>query len=233
MNRALRTVLGAGIIVGVIWTVLAAMAHGAGGLAVFGLFLFVYALYAAFFVFAAWVYWKHPGERKLAGWIMVLPIVFWFLPLTVRSMAGGVLSTPQLIQALLAVTAVALLFCWIAPRKVAVVVPDFLLQSRLFNWTIILAVIAGWLFFVVVLLYVANTKSPSTSGTGEGLALAIVLAAIYLAWLGVGSFGAATWAWLSLRGGTGTATRKLNIAQLVVAVPGVLIGILVVLWSAK
>lgn len=233
MTRALKTVLGAELIVGVFWTVLAAMAHGAGGLAVFGLFLFVYALYATFFVFAAWVYWKYPGERKIAGWIMALPILFWFLPMIIRSMAGGVLSTPQLVQALLVFTAVALLICWIAPRKAAVAVPKFLLQSRLFNWTVILAVIAGWLLFVVVLLYVAGTKSPSTSGTGEGLALALVLAAIYLFWLGVGSLGAATWAWLSLRGGIRNATRKLNIAQLVVAVPGVLIGILVALWSAN
>lgn len=91
MNRALKIVLGVEIATGILWTVLAAMAHGAGGLAVFGLFLFVYGLYAAFFLFAAWSYWTYPGERKIAAWIMALPILFWFLPMMIRSMSGGVL----------------------------------------------------------------------------------------------------------------------------------------------
>ncbi len=81
--------------------------------------------------------------------------------------------------------------------------------------------------------YVASSKSPSTSGTGEGLAFAIVIAALYLVWLGVGSFGASTWAWVSLRGGIQTATRKLNIAQLVVAAPGVMLGIAVAVWMGE
>lgn len=130
----------------------------------------------------------------------------------------------------LAIAAIGI--CWISPRRAAVFIPNALVRSRLFNWLIILAVIAGWLFFVSVLLYVVNTKSPSTSGTGEGLAFAIILAAIYLIWLGVGSFGAATWAWVSLRGGIETAVRKLNLAQIVVAAPGVLLGVVISVWLA-
>lgn len=232
MNLALRIVLGAGIVLGIIWTVLAAMAQGAGGLGVFAVFLVLYALYAVFMLFAAWAYWKHPGQRRVAGWIMALPIVFWFLPLMIRSMSGGVLTNHQLAGFLFVATVAALAVCWVAPRKAVVVVPDFLLRSRLFNWLILLSMITGWLFMVLVLFYVANSDQPrsSTSGTGEGLAMAIILGALYLVWLGVGSFGASTWAWLSLRGGTQVRARKLNIAQLVVAAPGILIAIAVSVW---
>jgi uncharacterized protein YacL len=65
------------------------------------------------------------------------------------------------------------------------------------------------------------------------LAYAIILAAMYLIWLGIASFGASTWAWLSLRGGFEATARKLNVAQLVVATPGVLLGVLVAVWMAE
>lgn len=231
MNRALKIILAIEIAVGVLWTVLAAMAQGAGGLAIFGLFLLVYALYAAFFLFAVWVLWKHPDKRRIAGWILVLPILFWFLPLLIRSMSGGVLTTETLVIACLCLLTGAMAFCWIAPRRAAVVFPEFLVRSRLFNWLVLLALFGGWLFLVLVVAYVAGADTPrSTSGTGEGLGLAIVMAAIYLIWLGAGSFGASTWAWVSIRGGIEGSTRKLNIAQLVVAAPGIFIGVSVTVW---
>ena len=60
----------------------------------------------------------------------------------------------------------------------------------------------------------------------------IVLGAMYLVGLGIASFGASTWAWVSLRSGIERPTRRLNIAQFVVALPGVLIGVLVATWLA-
>ncbi len=233
MNRALKIVLGIEVALGIFWTVAAAMAQGPGGLAAVGIFLFVYALYAAFFLFAAWVFWSQPDRRRIAGWIMALPFLFWFLPVIIRSMAGGVLSSQQFSAALLVLLIAIIGFCWVAPRRASAFIPAFLVRSKLFNWLIVLAVVGGWLFFVLAVSYVASSKSPSTSGTGEGLAFAIVIAALYLVWLGVGSFGASTWAWVSLRGGIQTATRKLNIAQLVVAAPGVMLGIAVAVWMGE
>jgi len=233
MNRALNIVLGIEVALGILWTVFAAMAHGAGGLGVVGVFLFVYAVYAAFFLFAAWVFWTRPDSRSIAGWIMALPFLFWFLPTMIRSLAGGVLSTRQFSIGLLILLIATIAFCWVAPRRASAYIPTFLLRSKLFNWLIVLSVVGGWLFFILVVAYVASSKSPSTSGTGEGVGMAIVLAAIYLVWLGVGSFGASTWAWVSLRGGIEKVTRKLNIAQLVVAAPGVMLGIIVAVWMGE
>jgi len=234
MQAALKIILGTQIVLGVVWTILAAMAQGAGGLAVVGLFFIVYALFAAFFLFAAWAWWKHPDEQRLAGWIMALPFVFWFAPVWIRSMAGGVLSQNQFIGFLLILLLAAIAACWIFPRKAARLVPSFLVRSKLFNSLILLGVIGGWLFIVFVVLYLAHApkSGPSDTDSGMALAYAIVLAAMYLIWLGVASFGASTWAWLSLRGGFEATTRKLNIAQLVVATPGILLGVLVAVWLA-
>lgn len=234
MILALKIILGIEIAIGLIWTVAAAMAHGAGGLAVVGLFFIVYALFAAIFLFAAWAYWKYENERRIAGWIMALPFVFWFAPITIRSLSGGVMSQQQLVSVMLLLLAAALAACWFFPRKAAAFVPHILVRSKLFNSLILVAVIGGWLFMVFVVLYFANApkSGPSDTDSGMALAYAIVFAAMYLMGLGVASFGASTWAWLSLRGGFEQTARKLNIAQLVVSTPGVLLGILVAVWMA-
>ena len=234
MTRALQIVLGAEIVLGILWTVRAAMAQGAGGLAVVGLFFAVYALFAAFFLFAAWAFWKHPDDKRLAGWIMALPFVFWFAPVWIRSLAGGVLLQDQFVRVLFLVAIGVIAAAWLFPRKAAALVPDLLVRSRLFNWLILLGVLGGWLFMVLVVLYLANSPKsvPSSADSGMALAYVIVLAAMYLIGLGIASFGASTWAWVSLRGGFEATARKLNIAQLVVAAPGVLLGVAVAVWLA-
>lgn len=229
MKRLLQLALGTEVVLGVVWSFVAAMA---GGLEVVGLFFIVYALFAAFFAFAAWAFWKHPDQRRLAGWIMALPFAFWFSPAWLRTLAGGVVSHDQLVSAVFVVVIAAIAAAWLFPRKVVAWVPSFLVRSRLFNWLILLSVISGWLFMVLVVLYVAHSPRALSSSTDSGMALAyaVVLAATYLLGLGLASFGASTWAWLSLRGGVERTARKLNIAQLVVATPGVLIGVLVAAW---
>ncbi len=137
MNKAVNIVLAIGVALGLLWTVIAAMAHGPGGLGAIAFFLIIYPIFAVFFVFAAWVFWKHPDERTRAGWIMLLPVVFWFIPLAIRSMAGGYLASQQFAVVLLIIGIGAIAGCWVAPKKVAVFVPKFLARSRLFNWLLI------------------------------------------------------------------------------------------------
>lgn len=234
MTLVLRIVLGTGIALGILWTIAAAMAHGPGGLAVVGLFFIVYALFSVMFLFAAWVYWQHPAERSLAGWIMALPFVFWFSPMVIRSLSGGVTTQQQLVNVALLLLAVALAACWFFPRKAAAFIPDILVSSKVFNSLILIGLIGGWLFMVFVVLYLANAplSGPADTDSGMALAYALILAALYVTVLGVASFGASTWAWLSLRGGFECTTRKLNIAQLVVAAPGILLGVVVAAWMA-
>lgn len=230
MTRALKIVLGIELALGLFWTVIAAMAHGPGGLGAVAFFFVIYAIFAAFFVFAAWAFWKWPEERKRAGWIMLLPVVFWFLPLMIRSIAGGYLSSQQLSMVLPVVGLIAIAVCWVFPRKASALIPDLLVRSKLFNWLVILAMISGWLFFIGAIIYVVNHDASGTSTSGTAVAYALIIASTYLIFQGIGGFVISTWAWLCLRGGFEKTTRGLNIAQLVVAAPGVLIGAVVAVW---
>ncbi len=164
---------------------------------------------------------------------MVLPVVFFFAPVAIRSMAGDYLSSDQLVVFLLFAAVAAVGACWVMPKKVATFVPNFLIRSKAFNWLVILAVIAGWLLLILVVIYVANEDISSTSGSGEGLGIALIIGVLYLIGIGIGNFVAATWAWLCLRGGMESNPRKLNIAQLVVTAPGILLGATIAAWSAS
>ena len=231
MKRAVDIALGVQIVLGLCWTLAAATAQGAGGLAAFFVFLVVYAVFACAAVFALWVLWRHPALRPRAGWILGLPVIFWFLPGILRSVAGGVVTSHQLLALLLWAAVFAIGFAWIFPSRAAVVMPRFLVASRVFNWLVLLAVPAGWAFLIGVVVLLSTGGGSSSSGTA--VAYAIILAALYLVGLGLGSFGVSTWAWLSLRGGFESAPRKLNIAQLIVALPGVVAGLLVAAWLVQ
>ena len=233
MSRALKIILVTELVLGGIWTLFASMATGAGGLGVVYLLFIIYPLFAIFFLVAAWAYWKYPDERRRAAWIMALPVIFWFLPSMIRGLAGGALSNEAFIIFLVMVAIAFFAICFIAPRKAVAVVPDFLLQSRIFNALIFVAVLLGWLFLVGIILYVGSGKGGSYQGdTGYGLGLAIVIAAFYLVGLGIGSFVASAWAWLGLRGGVENTPRKWHIAQIVIALPGIILGAIVLSWLA-
>ena len=232
MSRALKIFLVIELLLGTFWTIVASMASGSGGLAVFGLFVYIYPLFAIFFLVAAWAYWKHPAERKRAVWVMALPIAFWFLPTLIRNVAGGVLSGQQFASLLVILAIAALATCLFAPRKAVVAVPNSLLRSRTFNVIVFIAVLLGWLFVVFVVIWVAggNTKSGYQGNTGYGAGYAIVLASFYMVGLGIGSTFAAIWGWLGLRGGIEDTPRKWHIAQMVISLPGIIIGTMVFTW---
>ena len=232
MSRALKIFLGIEIVLGTLWTFLAAMATGSGGLMVFGLFLYIYALFAIFFLVAAWAYWKHPAERRRAAWVMALPIIFWFLPMLIRSVAGGVLSGQQFLGLVVMLGIGALATRIFAPQRAVRVLPHALIRSPLFNALVFVAVLLGWLFIAFTVVWVAagNAKSGYQGDTGYGLGYAIVLVSLYLVGLGAGSFFAATWGWLGLRGGVENTPRKWHIAQIVIALPGMALGAIVLSW---
>ena len=234
MKRILKPMLITQIVLGLGWTVLAAIAHGPGGLGAFGVFLVLCAVYAIFFLVAAWAFWKHPGERNTAGWIMFLPVVFFFLPNIIRSLAGGAIAFSQFQGIALVALFAALLACWIAPKKAVRAFPNFLLRSRAFNWLILVAMVGGWLAFLAAMVFVAYSGKSGSSQAGDwAVAYAIVFAALCVVVMGIASLGTSTWAWVSLRSGIETSTRKLNVAQIVLAAPGMLVGALVAGWLSN
>ena len=228
MRRTLKILLIVQLVLGVPWVFLAAAANGPGGLAIVGLFFLLYAIFAVMFMVAAYACWRYPAERTLAVWIIVLPVVLWMLPNVARSLYGGAVPADQNLGLIAMISLSGLAACWIFPRRVARFIPDLLLQSRAFNWVILLSIVAAWVFLFIAALYLYTEPSYTSDGAGMKLAYGLLLGAIYLAGLGAGSFGASTWAWISLR--SGASVRRLNIAQFVAAAPGIAIGVGAVVW---
>jgi len=230
MRPMLKIALFLQIASGAFWTLSLAMIEGRGGLEVLALLVLVYSIQAICFLIGLWAYWRHSEERRKATWLLVLPFVFWFLPGIVRSVGGGRLTESGFVALLLITVAVILLALVVVPRKVAGLVPSFLFRSRVFNSLVLMGPLLGWLFIIGLAGWLFGvrgeemSRSTPSDSTGYGLASAIVLIAIYLVGLGIASLISGAWSWLSLRSGIEGACRKLNIAQMVVTVPGLIIG---------
>lgn len=231
MSILVRAALLITIASGVSWTISMAMKGGSGGLEVLALFLFIFALQAVGFVIGAWAYWRRPAMRGIALWLLGLPFVFFFLPDLLIAIGGGPLTSAGVAAMLLSVLAVVLAACFVMPRKVAGILPAFLFRSRFINTLILAGPLLGWLFAVGVLIWLFGVEAEATSralsrdATGYGRGASIVIGAIYLVGLGGTSLLVAAWAWLGLRGGIDGACRRLNVAQMLVASPGLLIGL--------
>lgn len=200
-----------------------------GGLQVIGLYFYYLPLAGLIALAGVWLAWRYPGYRRHGIAIALAPIVAALLPFPLNAVLGG----PLLKQHLLTVAAL-LFIAWfivslVAPRRVVALIPDALFRSRLWNSLVILGIVAGWLLLAVVVAWVMHDSSYRRD-TGTGIAYAIILASLYVAAMGLASAAVTAWAWLGLRGGVAGACRRLNIAQLVVAIPGVLIGGVVFLW---
>lgn len=232
--KLIRAVLVLQIISGVFWTLTMATLEGQGGLEVLARFLLVFALQAVGLLVGGWVHWRHPAERKISRWVLLLPFVFWLLPGLLKALAGGQLTSAMLWVGLAGLAAGIVVASILVPQKIAGKLPAFLFRSRFFNTVILIGPLLGWAVFIGALIVAfgldghSSARTLSGNGTGYGLASAIVIAAIYLITLGGGSLCCGTWAWLGLHSGIDGACRKLNIAQLVIATPGLLVGAIAV-----
>jgi len=234
MRRILAIALFVQLSSGGLWTLAVAGTPGRGDFGLLGLFVIVYALQAVAVMPALWALWRHPAERRRAAWMLAMPVVFWFAPGIVKSLAGGHLSSEEMIVVLAAAAAIVLVACFVVPRRVAAFVPGFLVTSPVFNSLLLAGVIVGWLFLIGMAVLVFGGGAPASSdATGYGLAYAIVLASLSLIGFGAASLVAAAWAWIGLRSGLDGACRKLNVAQLVVSMPGLLIGAGAVMFLAN
>jgi hypothetical protein len=230
MTRSvLNIVLFLEITSGAFWTFSFAMSKSPG-LETLGLFVLIYGVQAVCFLVGLWAYWRYPVERRKAGWILALPFVFLFLPGVLKNAAGGRLTESGLVALFLITATIVLTACLVIPRKVASKLPGILFRSRIFNSLFLLGPLLGWLFFIGILVWLFGVEGEATlrsirrDATGYGVGSMIVIGAMYLIGLGCASLLSSAWAWLGLHSGVEDACRKLNIAQMIVAVPGLLIG---------
>ncbi len=221
---------------GALWTLALAMIEGRGGLGVLYIFVPVFSIQAICLIIGLWNYWRYPDRRRHARWLIALPVVFWFLPGIVKTMAGGHLTTGGLVTLLWIAVAITLCASLAMPRKVAGLFPDFMFRSRVLNSLILAGPVCGWLVLAGILLWLFGVGGDESSGavrrdsSANSAAYFMVAAAAYLIALGVSSLLCGMWAWLGLRSGIEGACRKLNVTQIVVASPGLLIGVISVLF---
>ena len=233
IKRAMIITLWMQAALGLLWTyaVLTASNSGWGPLVAF---VYTYALQPVFFLFAAWVFCRRRKLRKPAALIMAMPVALLFLPIGIRTLAGGRVE-PSVFAAIAVIAAMlAILYGLVRPQSAAKYVPHAWLRSPAFNIGVILLQVLGWLLPVCMFTYLSLQMQSGIGSTdaGMGLAYLLILVVIYFAGLGVTSLLASAIAWVGLRGRIDNTPRKLHIAQLAIATPGVLLGAGAILWIA-
>jgi len=223
MQRAAAVALWTQLLVAACFVLWVAALGPHGGLQVVGLY-FYYAPFAGVLaLFGVWIAVRRPALRRRGIAIALIPFAAILLPPGINALLGGPLLGRHLLAIGVALGAVALITSVFAPRRVVAFIPDGLFRSRFLNGLILFALVTGWVVFLLVLAFTVS-ESDYRRDTGMGLAYAIVLAGMYVVAMGLASVAVAGWAWLGLRGGVANACRKLNVAQLVVAVPGLVVG---------
>jgi len=199
------------------------------------LFVLIYPFHLMFVLVALWAIWKHPDLRRKAALVIVLPVVFLFLPYLITSLFGGPLHAGQFAGIAVGTAIIGVVLGLAMPQKAVTVLPNGLFRSRGFNIVIIALIALAWLFPVVAIIWLSQEGATNPTGGGQGspgmgVAVMFVLVGMYFVGVGAASVVTALFGWLGLRGGVDGAQRGLHTAQLVLSAPGVLLGSGTLLW---
>ena len=231
MHKALKIIVGIQVVLGTIWT-LSLMTVERTSWANVYLFFYTYPFHFIFFLVGAWAFFRHRNLRRLAAWVMALPIGLLFLPGLIRGIAGGPVGADSAARLMFVLGILALIFAAVRPKQVTKWVPDFFYQSRGWNGFVVLLQLIGWATPFLLVAAVASDGSSSSSGSSPGMGVAVLflMAATYFIGVGIFSLLTSMHAWLGLRGGVENASRGLHITQLVLGIPGILLGVAVIGW---
>lgn len=228
MRTALNIILGLQVLLGAWWT-LPLLMHDGNFSTLYILFVALLAN-AAFFLVAGWAMWKHPPLRRRAGVVLALPFLLYVLPWLIKAVAGGPLTGSRGLGAILLILAGVLCFCVFFPRSAFRLLPRGLVQSRFLNWLIIIALTVAWILPIAGIAYLGSGSGGSSSANALGYA--IYYFAFYTVLVGAGALIVMTWGWIGFRGDVDNPSRRLHIAQLVMASPSLAIGLLTMSWLA-
>ncbi|MEQ8205848.1 MAG: hypothetical protein RIA65_06710 [Woeseia sp.] len=236
MNRAANITLSIQVVLALLWVLPASMADKSDGFGVLAL-LFYYVIAAALpMLFALWLLWRHPQQRRKAAVILCLQLLSVFLPSLIQGVVGGPVEPAQVATLVVLLLIGVALASIMAPRRVAAALPAFLFRSRTVNGLIVAGLVIAWLFLAISVVLVLSDGAASSyrRDTGTGLAYALILLMIYVLSLAAASLFAAVWASLGLRSGLDGVCRKLFFVQWLVAAPGILAGLAAcVFWLAQ
>lgn len=239
MRRLLHLTLAVEVLVALWWTILMVPETGSSGIAVLGWFSMVVAIYLAAFLIGAVVAWRRPALRRQAGLVMVMPLAGGFAPMVIRIFTGGPLAVEGtgtgILLPLLAVIGLGLAF----PRRMVRWMPQALFRSRGWNLFLLAALGLAWCALIVAVLWGlspggqdAMDAANRTGSPGIATAWILLLASTHLLLLGLGSALTGVWGWLGIRGGVEGAQRRIHMAQLLGAAPGILVAIATWVWLA-
>jgi hypothetical protein len=97
------------------------------------------------------------------------------------------------------------------------------------NHSVLAALVAGWLLFVPILAWLLLFDGAGAFVRGGDqsarFAFTVLIIGVYLIGLGGTSLFCGLWGWAGLRAGNSGSVRRLNVRQIVAAVPGVLAGL--------
>lgn len=228
MKWILNITLAIEVLVALLWTVAMWTETGSGGIAVIGWFAVVIVVFAAAFLVAALIAWRRPALRRRAAIAMVLPFVGGFAPWPLRVLSGGA-ADPGFVWRVVAVVVLGIVIVALfRPRATAHRLPGALFRSRGFNAAVVGTLVVGWGLLLLVGGWVLTDAGQAAlyrtdrGSTGMAAAYLVVGVSAYLLLLGAASLLAAAWGWLGLAGSVEGARRRLHIAQLAGAVPGIL-----------
>ncbi len=236
MRPLLKALFFTDLLVGTAYAVVVSTEAGDGGLGALGQFAVLLVLLTALFVAGAIAWLVSKAHRRLARATVLLPAAFAVLPFALRLFAGGPVPASFWYTALCVAGAAVIAASVFRPRAVACVVPHRLVRSAFFNWLVLLPTLLGWAALAGLAIWLlgdagqeaiadANRRSNNTA-TGIGI---LAVSAFVIA-LGTWSTIAATWGWLGIAGGVERSKRKLHLAQLVAAAPGILVAVPLFLW---
>ena len=229
MRTALNIIIGLQLLLGAWWT-LPLLMHD-GNFATLHILFISLVANAAFYLVAGWAMWKHPPLRRRAGVVLGLPVLLYVLPWLIKAIAGGPLTGSKGLGAILLILAGLLGFCVFFPRRAFRLVPRSLIQSRFLNWLIIIAMILAWILPIAGIVWLGSGNGGSSSSE-NAVAYAIYYFVFYMVLVGAGALVIMTWGWIGFRGDVDNPSRRLHIAQLVIGLPSLVVGLLTMSWLA-
>jgi len=236
MKWILNITLAVEVLVALFWSVAMWSETGSSGIAVLGWFAVVIVVFVAAFLVAALIAWRRPPLRRRAALVMAIPFIGGFAPWVLRALSGGP-ADPAFVWRVAAILAAGVVVvALLRPRATARLLPEALFSSRGLNLAVTGSLVVGWLFLLVLggwfLSDFGQAAVYQTDRGSSGMAAAYLVLGIsaYVLLLGAASLLAAAWGWLGLAGGIEGARRRLHIAQLTGAIPGLLAAAAVWAW---
>jgi len=236
MRWTLNITLAAEVLVALLWTVAMWTETGSSGIAVLGWFAVVVIVYGVCFLTGSIIAWRSPALRRLAGIVMIVPLIGMFTPYLLRTLSGGAIELHIIWRVAVTLILAGFFLALLMPRATAKRLPQLLFRSRVLNLAVVGVLVVAWCSLVFAGTWLLTDSGQDAlrhadrTSNGMATALAVLAASAYLLMIGAGSVVSGAWGWLGLMGGVEGARRRIHVVQLVGALPGILVAAATWAW---